>query len=358
MKILIIEDEEAIRETLQDLLEINGHSVIAAPDGLSGVERAKEKPELILCDIGLPGLNGYQVLTAIQQLPECRDIPFIFLTAWADRQDQRKGMALGADDYITKPFTQKDILDAIAARVQRQRPLRERLEELMKQQKREVGANWSHELLTPLTGLLGGLEILEAEADSIQPGELKELLALIRAGAERQEQISRQLILHFELERLLANPAAHAGACSAQVAEKAAQRAAGVARRTADLTVLMEHAHLPLAEPHLAAALDAVVGNACRFSAPGQPVTVAGRRQDGRYRIEIIDNGPGMTSEQCAAIGPFVQFDRAKREQQGLGLGLAIAQKVARLAGGRFHVEPGPNGRGVRAVFDLPLAPA
>jgi CheY-like chemotaxis protein len=83
MKILIIEDEPAIRETLQDLLEINGHTVVAAPDGRRGVELARDCPELILCDIGLPGLDGYQVIAEVQKLPQSRDIPFIFLTARA-----------------------------------------------------------------------------------------------------------------------------------------------------------------------------------------------------------------------------------------------------------------------------------
>ncbi|MEN9663626.1 MAG: hypothetical protein RL324_2575 [Verrucomicrobiota bacterium] len=358
MKILIIEDDEAIRDTLRDLLEINGHIVIDATDGLSGVERAKELPELILCDIGLPGLDGYQVLSALQQLPACRAIPFIFLTARSDRQDQRQGMALGADDYITKPFSQKEILDAIEARVRRHRPLRERLEELLRQQKTEVGANWSHELLTPLTGLMGGLELIEADADQITPSELKELLALIRAGAERQEALARKLILHFELERLKAVPPVKPSSCPTRAVESAAQRQAGIDRRTDDLTVMIEPAYVPLLEPHLAAVVAELVGNAFRFSASGQPVTVSGRRQDGRYRIEITDQGTGMTAAECAAIGPYIQFGRAQREQQGLGLGLAIAQAAAHLAGGKFHVEPGPGGRGVRAVFDVPLARA
>jgi two-component system sensor histidine kinase/response regulator len=358
MKILIVEDEEPIRDTLHDLLELNGHTVIEAADGPAGVARARDNPDLILCDIGLPGLDGYQVLQAVQQLPECREVPFIFLTAWADRQDQRKGMSLGADDYITKPFTQKDILDAITARVQRQRPLRERLEAVLNERRRDVGANWSHELLTPLTGLMGGLELIEAEADHIKPGELKELLSLMRAGAERQEALARKLILHFELERLLVNPAPKASTCESKGAETATQRAAVAAKRTADLTMLWEPAHLPLAAPHLGAAVGEVVANAFRFSAPGQPVTVSGRRQDGRYRIAVTDTGPGMTADECAAIGPFVQFGRHTREQQGLGLGLAIARSAAKLAGGSFHVEPGPGGRGVKAVFDLPFAPA
>ncbi|MDI1249199.1 MAG: response regulator [Lacunisphaera sp.] len=113
MNILLIDDEPAIRETLQLCLELNGHTVLAAADGPAGVRLAAQLPDLILCDVGLPGLDGYGVLAAIRQLPASRDIPFIFLTALAGPDDQRRGMSLGANGYIAKPFTQRDILDAI-----------------------------------------------------------------------------------------------------------------------------------------------------------------------------------------------------------------------------------------------------
>lgn len=107
-------------------------------------------------------------------------MPFIFLTAPADRADRRSGMDLGADDYITKPFTERDILDAIAARGTRQRTLRGRIEELIEKRRREESANWSHELMTPLNGVLGGLELIEMEGGSVSPAELKDRLGLIR----------------------------------------------------------------------------------------------------------------------------------------------------------------------------------
>lgn len=113
MNILIIEDEPAIRETLQLCLELNGHTVLAAEDGPAGIRLAAQQPDLILCDVGLPSLDGYGVLAAIRQLPTGRDIPFIFLSALAGRDDVRRGMNLGANGYVAKPFTQRDIMDAI-----------------------------------------------------------------------------------------------------------------------------------------------------------------------------------------------------------------------------------------------------
>ncbi|MBI4621608.1 MAG: response regulator [Verrucomicrobia bacterium] len=356
MNILIVEDELAIRQTLQDLLELNGHTVLAAADGREGVKLAARRPDLILCDIGMPGMDGYEVIGAIQHLPQCRDIPFIFLTARADRDDQRRGMSLGADDYLTKPFSERDILDAIAARVRRLRPLRERVQEMVEQKHRQIGADWSHELLTPLNGVFGGLQLLEAEADTIAPDQLKEVLALIRAGAERQERLSRKLIRFFELERRKITPHPNGTyRCEADAAvATAAERTAQCAGREADLVVQCEAAIVPLSEAYLADAVGELIENAFHFSAPGQPVAVSGRRVDGTYRIEVTDEGAGMTAEERAGVAAFTQFGRGTRDQQGLGLGLAIARSTAGNAGGKLILEPGPNGRGIKAVIELP----
>jgi len=359
MKILIIEDEPAIRETLQDLLEMNGHTVVAAADGRRGVELARDCPELILCDIGLPGLDGYQVIAEVQKLPQCRDIPFIFLTARAEREDQRRGMALGADDYITKPFTERDIMEAISARVRRQQPLRERLQQLLAERSTVIGANWSHELMTPLNGVLGGLEMIEEEADKIQPGELKELLGLIRSGAERQQALSSKLMLYYELERQLAEPNRPPAVFVAalEAIKEGASLAARQENRAADVTIACDPVRLPGPESYLMRTVAELVGNACRFSQSGQPVAVTGRLQEGLYVLAVTDHGSGMTAEQCARIGPFIQFGRDKREQQGLGLGLAIARSVTRLGGGRLLLEPRTDGPGLRATLELPGLP-
>ncbi len=358
MKILIIEDEAAIRETLQLMLELNGHTVAVAVDGPDGVRQARERPDLILCDIGLPGLDGFGVLASVQQLPQCGDVPFIFLTARADRADQRRGMALGADDYITKPFTEREVLEAIASRVRRQQPLRERIAALVRAHTEEADANWSHELLTPLTAVFGGLELIEAEADAIKPDELRELAGLIRAGAERQERLSRKLIRYFELERLKSEPGrARAQMIAPEASVAAAVRTAEKAENRPGATAVRCDPGQVRAEPvHLEAAVAELVANALRFSPPGATVEATGGADGAFYRIEITDTGPGMAPEERAAIVPFRQFRRAQREQQGLGLGLAIAQAVAVGAGGSLELQEGPGGRGLRAVLRLPRA--
>ncbi len=123
-RILFIEDEEEIRENVAELLEAEGYEPITAKTGEEGLALAlKDPPDLILCDIALPGMDGYAVIRAVSEYPQTEAIPFVFVSARADRADVRHGMSLGADDYVTKPFTRADLLDAVRSRLTRNRAL-------------------------------------------------------------------------------------------------------------------------------------------------------------------------------------------------------------------------------------------
>lgn len=120
IKILVIEDTVEIRDNLQDFLEAEDFQVMVAENGRDGVNLArKNKFDLILCDVMMPELDGYGVITELRQVPETADIPFIFLTAKSERSDLCLGMNLGADDYLTKPFTPVELLQAVKASLSR-----------------------------------------------------------------------------------------------------------------------------------------------------------------------------------------------------------------------------------------------
>ena len=119
--ILVIEDEEQIRLNLQEILVLADFSVVTANDGVKGLNLAKVKsPNLIICDIMMPGMDGLEVLQNLRNDSQTANIPLIFLTAKSERDDLRQGMNLGADDYITKPFEPREILQAVKARLERQ----------------------------------------------------------------------------------------------------------------------------------------------------------------------------------------------------------------------------------------------
>jgi DNA-binding response OmpR family regulator len=119
-KVLLIEDNADIRENMAEILELANYEVYTAPDGKQGVELAvAHKPDIIICDIMMPVLDGYGVIHMLQKNPDTQSIPFIFLTAKAERTEIRKGMELGADDYITKPFNGTELLNAIESRLRK-----------------------------------------------------------------------------------------------------------------------------------------------------------------------------------------------------------------------------------------------
>ena len=127
--ILLIEDNLEIRENTAEILELANYRVITAENGKIGIEKAlADIPDLIICDIMLPVLDGYGVLHLLNKNEALKDIPFIFLTAKTDRQDFRKGMEMGADDYITKPFTELELLNAIEQRLKKLSIIRKKYE--------------------------------------------------------------------------------------------------------------------------------------------------------------------------------------------------------------------------------------
>jgi PAS domain S-box-containing protein len=116
--ILVIEDDQNIRESITDLLETSNFNVISAPNGKEGLQLAIEKiPDLILCDIMMPLMDGYEVIQAVRKEKSLKDVPFIFLSAKSQKTDMRKGMDLGADDYLTKPFRAQELFDAVETRI-------------------------------------------------------------------------------------------------------------------------------------------------------------------------------------------------------------------------------------------------
>jgi DNA-binding NarL/FixJ family response regulator len=157
-KIVVIEDQPQMRRNVATILEMEGFEVATAEDGRRGVEMVRTvKPDLIICDVMMPDIDGYGVIKALRSEKETASIPFIFLTAKGEKNDQRAGMNLGADDYLTKPVARDDLLAAIAARLERQ----EIHESRVREQVGKAGFNPNFRSPVPLESL--GLTPREAE---------------------------------------------------------------------------------------------------------------------------------------------------------------------------------------------------
>lgn len=139
-KILVVEDDATVRALLLKLLVAEGFDVVSGRDGREGIALARsQQPDLIICDVMMPECNGYEVLDNLRQDPNTARIPFIFLSAKADRTDLRHGMDLGADDYLTKPFKRAELLGAISARLAKQSSVTQPYIEAMQQAAQSLG---------------------------------------------------------------------------------------------------------------------------------------------------------------------------------------------------------------------------
>lgn len=190
--ILVIEDEEAIRENIVELLEAEHFSVIAAETGQQGIQRARAyQPDLILCDIVLPDIDGYQVLSQIRQDPDTSLIPLIFVTAKADKTDIRQGMTLGADDYLTKPFTRAELLTTITTRLNKRDILNDRYATVLRHAAERLNRLVHYDSLTDLPNHLLFRERLQQAIRAVARQE--QPVALLYLSLNRLNQINNLL---------------------------------------------------------------------------------------------------------------------------------------------------------------------
>jgi two-component system, sensor histidine kinase and response regulator len=349
--ILVIEDDSAIQEAIVDILEMQGFQVLSAGDGLAGVAAAREqRPDLIICDIMMPFLDGYGVLARLRQYPQTATIPFIFLTARTTQSDFRQGMQLGADDYLAKPFRSAELVAAVNLRLQRQAQLADRFQKRVEALHSSLVTVLPHELRTPLNGILGGISLLKDEYAGLDPADAEELFIIVEQSALRLRRLVENCLLYAELASAAASPSTFAGlekgedCCAvAPTLETVSHNEAAAANREDDLRLDLTDGRGALPEASLAKIMEEVVNNAFKYSERGTPVTVAIQQAGDELQISVTDQGRGMSRDEIAAVGPFRQFNRTRFEQQGLGLGLAITQHILHQCGGKLAIESTPE---------------
>ena len=361
-KILTIEDEPDVREIILDILEAEGYEVAGASDGNAGVHLAAAfQPDLILCDVMMPELDGYGVLAALRQLPATATTPFIFLTARTTKGDVRQGMHLGADDYLTKPFTHDELLGAVSARLQRQSVAQVQSQAQLDALRHSIAFSLPHELRTPLNGIVATSQLLLEELEDLDADEMREMLLDIHSSGQRLFRLIQNFLLYAEVE-LMARDRSRMQELRqlrldypAATIEAAAQRQArDWPDRGADLHLRVEDATICMSESALQKIVMELVDNAYKFSPAGQAVRVTAGIQGDRYGLTVADEGRGLSPEQIRSIGAYQQFDRKLHEQQGSGLGLTLAQRLCTLYGGSLELSSKPDqGTIVQAWFAI-----
>lgn len=361
-KVLVIDDAAELADMVGITLEAQGFRPLVAFDGETGIELArKELPDLILCDVQMPRIDGYDTLKAVREHETTATTPFIFLSGRAERPDVRRGMELGADDYLTKPFTPAELVAAVRAQLAKKQEVERQTEKKLDEVRGNIRLALPHELRTPLTGILGLSAILVQEHDNITPPEILSMARDIEFSARRLQHLVENFLICTQLElmkeegnQLLLSAAASRIPAAALVSRVAGQ-AARDAKREADLRCDVIPCTVAVIGENLEKIVSELVSNACKFSEAGTPVLVETSLDDSRFILTIADQGRGMTPDQIARIGPHIQFDRRMYEQQGAGLGLIIAKRLTELQGGRWAIQSTP-GQGTTVTVSFPLA--
>ncbi len=313
----------------------------------------------------MPRMDGYQLFEAIQQVPQLRGVPFIFLTARSSRQDISTGKQLGVDDYLVKPFDPEDFLIAIENKLRRAEVMRAGVTQKLDDARQMLVQLLSHELRTPLTYVTGGFALLAEElngsANSLTQSDIDISLSLIQNGTQRLNRLAEQMVLYSQIvsgyvvEQIhdlaepleldsLAYDALTAHHKLGKEREITFQQSASV-----DGPLLVQGVH-----DLLVSAISEIVRNAIQYSSPGQQVDLDVFEDADFVVLRITDRGSGIPPEHQPDIWDvLIQSNRGQNEQQGAGMGLPIARGIVTAHQGTIELSSEPD-HGTIVTIRLP----
>lgn len=347
-KILVIDDAEFILESTAALLGFEGYEVVTACDGVEGLERAFEhNPDLILCDISMPNLDGYGVVEELRKHEKTLTTPFIFLTAFTEKSNMRLGMEKGADDFLVKPYTREELIAAIDAQWKKHSNIEKQVQDKVDVVGKNVTYALPHEFRTVLNQVVGSARFLLANPAQISPEEITELSNDIISSAQRLLKITENFLIYVRIESIASNLEKKRQLLNNRTDEPCSvlydivNTTAYKFNRVEDVDIddLVDSITIQMSSETFHKVIDEVFDNACKFSAPGTKIKIRTWLEDNYLYITIQDRGRGMSKEQINNVGAYVQFERTIYEQQGVGLGLVIAKRFVELHDGKFFIE-------------------
>lgn len=363
-KILVIDDADFILESTSTLLKFEGYNVFTAQDGLQGIESAvKNKPDMILCDISMPGLDGYGVLERIRKAAETSTTPFIFLTAFTEKQNMRAGMEKGADDFLVKPYSRDELIAAIDAQWKKHNLIEKHVRERVEEVGRNVTYALPHEFRTVLNQVVGSAKYMNSNAGIIPEVEIKELSEDIISSSERLLKITENFLVYVRIQSFASNDEKRKqlrnfrtdepGAMLSDTADNIAIKY----KRREDLKIeeYVDGLSVEISTESFHKICTELLDNAFRFSEKGKIVKMRMWVANDYMFVSLADYGRGMSHEQISNVGAYIQFERSIYEQQGVGLGLVIAKRLIELHDGNFGIIS-EEGRGTSITFSLPCA--
>lgn len=396
--VLIADDDEALAGAIAATLDLEGLHTVVTHDGEKALALARAlQPDLILLDVMMPGRSGIEVCATLKTDPTTASVPVIFITAKSDETDRMVGIAAGADDYLTKPFSPTELIaivnGALAGQPIEPRARRSDLTDLPADQLVVFAQEWkelferermerqaledaqrrleevdrlkaaflsavTHELLTPFASIGTGLQVLQRLSEDL-PSDHRTAVDGLMAGIADLHRLVKGVVKFAELVSKSREPQPGYVSLS-QVIPWAVQPAAVMAQsREVDLRVLVPpDTPKVYADPELLGeAVFQMAHNAVKFNVPQGEARIRALESEGWIVIEVADTGVGLTTERLELLGqPFEQdADALRRGQEGLGVGWAFVRYVAEVHGGWTRVESAGPDQGSAFSLGLPL---
>lgn len=361
-RILVVDDDAKNRKLLRDILESRGHTVAEASDGATALRLAAEtSPDVVLLDIMMPGLDGFEVCKRLKQASDTQTISVILVTALTDRSDRLKGIEVGANDFLVKPIDSRDLVLRVRNAVH-MKQLHDRLNESYQRLKeleklRDDLSRWIvHDMKNPMGAISGHLELLLMTAEDKLDAEQRECVDEALGATRRLIKMADTLldIGRMEERQMPLKPARCDVAALARDAVAAVRVVANERKlrvRPPDATVEIE------CDPELVSRVwSNLLDNAIKYAPSEGEITL--RVDDGpdATRCEVIDNGPGVPAEYRTKI--FEKFGqvgmRRDKKAHSTGLGLAFCKLAVELHGGRIGVISEEGKAGSTFWFELP----
>jgi len=367
--LLVVDDTPANLQLLSAMLLQRGYRVRTAAGGQLALQAVQqEKPDLILLDINMPDLNGYEVCERLKADAKLRDIPVLFISALGETRDKLKAFAAGGVDYVTKPFQFKEV----AARVETHLHLR-RLQFELEHRNRQLQENFDqlrkletlrdnlthmivHDMRSPLVGISGNLEYLEPHC-AAWPVEDRESLRDATSSAQRLIDMVSSLL---DVSRLEAGkmPVNHTPCDLRRIAQETVQRLSGLLQRH-PVTIADSPAQVQVRCDNslIQRVLVNLLGNAAKFSPLDSPIQINFQVRPASLKVMVCDSGPGIPAEYHAKIfEKFGQVDALRQNQlSSSGLGLTFCKLAVEAHGGTIGLDSAP-GQGSNFWFTLPSA--
>ncbi len=361
-KVLIIEDKVDVRENIIALLEAEDFEAYAAENGCEGIHLAQQQhPDLILCDVMMPQMDGYEVLNLLRQDPETAIIPFVFLTAKAGKDDVRQGMVLGADDYLSKPFTRAELLEALHTRLAKKETQQQHLEQQLVGLQQAIAPGIPEKILAPLAEVVQTAQRLVQDAPTIQPEAIRLLGCHVQKQADFLQQAVQNYFLFTQLEFLardtesLPKIKAAVTLCPGDLVLVEAMQKAKQCQRSKDILVELKNIPVAIEKSDLKKVVAGILDYVLHASESGAPITIQALETAADYTCEIQSQVPPFSAQVMAQLQGGVSPARQLLEEIDPSLELLVAQRMLDLYGGKMTFAAIP-GQGLTMTISVPHA--